>query len=1250
MKLKPSLFRLIIISILSSGLGLSIESSLRQVLTPDATYKWLPVKSGASPSAPSVEILEETSTHLKVKWDISGIFIDDVNTSMGQFQRIHFGNPGALDASDAGLPALPCLTEMVRIPSGMKASATIIKIEWIEVCQAYIAPYQLPRRDGNKQPPFHFNTQAYESNDPLPETIASVGNTQGWGGILVASLNVCPVKYYPATRKVELAQSITIRVDFRPDGNRSIIQPGRINHRMQQLHQASLLNPPPEMLEPLDSDDNEPVRMLVIVKEEALETAQPLINFHHNSGLRTEIWMADDIEDEFEIKDRVIEMYENGLEYLLLIGDGYVDDPDIPMHHWDSDYEGGEPDDERYDVYSDNWYACLDPPDEDNWDDHLPELAVGRLVYQDQDNIDQLELQVSKLMDYYDWNLDDRDNAEWLSRCLLIADNPTDDNEFHDYELRHYIGTKNRVLNADYDHNAPEFITAYGDQDDIDNDFVIEQMNEVGMGIVNYRGHGSQLSWSGWSPNQSFGSVQIRELENRSRPFILVSSACLNGDIAEYLLRGNNFDNRDCLVEKFQKQNGGSLSAHGCVISTFTEGNSHFDSTLFLAWFDEGIYDLGYASNYASTSMVNYYQRRQPATGQLNFRAYLWLGDPALEIKLGAPGELEVDISEQIPIGSEEVEAIIQMNDEPLENARFCLRSEDDEIYLVGNSDHDGRVTLMFEEPPEEVMQLDWMVYHRNAIPATGEIQVVSEIGTIMGTVTEFADGSTFEGAELALSPFDYTAVSDAEGQYRFEDIPAVQYELTVTAEGFHTQSINIEVIEDEVTTENIALRFSHLELDSTEIWQYMELDQEPVEREIALTNTGNGDLTWNAEIEYRGEYEPYEQIGSFGPLAPLGDRRLFGIAFIGDSIFVAGGNNNAFPNYIYVFNFMCDRIRHFAQPEQSVGFGFRDLASRNGYLYGSSDSQILKFDLAGEVNEVIEGPYDPNEALAVDDEGNIWIGHGASPLVKIDEEGNELQSIELGQYVKGLAWYPEEPDSCYLLAYVQGDNEESVRLYKVNPVTEEFIYEANLTDDESETVGSGLTVTNSYDPGRWTLAGMVYNGEDRWLRIWNLSVETGWLSIAPDTGSIEPDQETAVNVTFNTENFQTSIILNANLIITNNGNEPRIELPITLATGAYEAPIEYEAEIPDRFGIIKAYPNPFNSIVKISYTLDEEAKISLNIFDLYGREVATLQQGQMSTGSYEAVWQAGNTPSGIYLCKLESGKCTSTKKIILVR
>lgn len=85
------------------------------------------------------------------------------------------------------------------------------------------------------------------------------------------------------------------------------------------------------------------------------------------------------------------------------------------------------------------------------------------------------------------------------------------------------------------------------------------------------------------------------------------------------------------------------------------------------------------------------------------------------------------------------------------------------------------------------------------------------------------------------------------------------------------------------------------------------------------------------------------------------------------------------------------------------------------------------------------------------------------------------------------------------------------------------------------------------------------------------------------------------------------------------------------------------EEAVPEQFALEQNYPNPFNPTTSIRFALPEEAHVKLFVYDMLGREVAMLVEGQIEAGVHEVVWNGRNAvgsmvASGVYLYRLEAG------------
>jgi hypothetical protein len=89
---------------------------------------------------------------------------------------------------------------------------------------------------------------------------------------------------------------------------------------------------------------------------------------------------------------------------------------------------------------------------------------------------------------------------------------------------------------------------------------------------------------------------------------------------------------------------------------------------------------------------------------------------------------------------------------------------------------------------------------------------------------------------------------------------------------------------------------------------------------------------------------------------------------------------------------------------------------------------------------------------------------------------------------------------------------------------------------------------------------------------------------------------------------------------------------------------------LPAEFKLEQNYPNPFNPATTISFSLPARLFVTLNIFDLLGKEVAKIASEEMSAGTYKRQWNAANMASGIYFYRLQGGPFTETKKLLLLK
>ncbi len=88
----------------------------------------------------------------------------------------------------------------------------------------------------------------------------------------------------------------------------------------------------------------------------------------------------------------------------------------------------------------------------------------------------------------------------------------------------------------------------------------------------------------------------------------------------------------------------------------------------------------------------------------------------------------------------------------------------------------------------------------------------------------------------------------------------------------------------------------------------------------------------------------------------------------------------------------------------------------------------------------------------------------------------------------------------------------------------------------------------------------------------------------------------------------------------------------------------------PTTYSLEQNYPNPFNPTTTIQFSISKSSIVKLKIFDILGREVTTLVNGELEAGQHQAIFDASKFASGIYLYRVWAGDFTSTKKLVLIK
>ena len=166
-------------------------------------------------------------------------------------------------------------------------------------------------------------------------------------------------------------------------------------------------------------------------------------------------------------------------------------------------------------------------------------------------------------------------------------------------------------------------------------------------------------------------------------------------------------------------------------------------------------------------------------------------------------------------------------------------------------------------------------------------------------------------------------------------------------------------------------------------------------------------------------------------------------------------------------------------------------------------------------------------------------------------------------------------------------------------------------------------------------------------LTIYNISLDDPhWVSIEPwvlapspfGQGNVRPREVTTFR--FTPDKTGSFVIRH-----TVHGFSSTLIVEETIATG-----IAPPKAVPDQYSLSQNYPNPFNPQTTISYRLAQSGRVRIDVFNLIGERVATLDDGLQPAGEHTSVFDASQLTSGIYFYTLTAGDFSQTGKMVLLK
>ena len=141
-------------------------------------------------------------------------------------------------------------------------------------------------------------------------------------------------------------------------------------------------------------------------------------------------------------------------------------------------------------------------------------------------------------------------------------------------------------------------------------------------------------------------------------------------------------------------------------------------------------------------------------------------------------------------------------------------------------------------------------------------------------------------------------------------------------------------------------------------------------------------------------------------------------------------------------------------------------------------------------------------------------------------------------------------------------------------------------------------------------------------------------------------DSSSTVIVSFGEINFSTTLPAYGSAVYVLSDSVIKLIVPALTSVGTQPV----SNLLPKEFSLSQNYPNPFNPSTSIQFAIPSRQFVTLKIYDVLGRVVATLVDERKEAGKYNVQWNTSGSSTGVYFCTMRAGTFTQTNKMLLVR
>ncbi|MBU8934792.1 MAG: PKD domain-containing protein [candidate division Zixibacteria bacterium] len=602
-----------------------------------------------------------------------------------EYDMVRFVDCGYL--SERGHPMLPFKEIRIALPAGMKAlSVSVVASELEEISgDYYVYPAQPPVRIGqdSNQPFIDPISAVYSSPDHFPSQPVSIVSQTDLAGQAMAIVQVCPLKYIPAERKLYIYTSLTLSVEGVDGYVCNDYLPANASENVRRTYEqmatemvvnreaVELMTFPGGTSKGMLLDDG-PYEHVIITSGSYAALYQPLVDWHIKKGVKDTVVTTNYIyavysgsDNQEKIRNFVIDAHANWSTQYILIGGEHNTVP-FEYRIYNSD-----------NIPSDEYYGDFD-------DDWTYEVYVGRTTAE---GSTQINCFIDKVLKY---EIDPPTDDYALNACLLGMDLTLAS------EPPHYTLTRSEDLKESIDATyipSRFHVTTVYDTESTNHKTKFLNALSAGQNLVNHSDHSNYfcMGTGDLNHNSAIYSSDVNSLTNNNKMCNIFSLGCHPMEL----------DHNDCIAEAFVINNPlqGAVSFTGNTRSGwFYVGYPvSLSGELDLYWwrglFTYNKYRLGEALAWTKNNCSH--------TGDMTYCHWTLnlLGEPEMPLWTDSIRTMVVTHSGSFPIGASSF--AVHVEDEgsiPLSSAYVCLW-KGDEVYARDYTDASGNLSLDVNSP-----------------------------------------------------------------------------------------------------------------------------------------------------------------------------------------------------------------------------------------------------------------------------------------------------------------------------------------------------------------------------------------------------------------------------------------------------------------------------------------------------------------------------------------------------------------------